>query len=71
MKTTKFKTNIKCSAWVEKVTPHLNQSIGQGNWEVDLQDPTRTLTIKLEASEAEINLALNKAGYKAEAMGSW
>ena len=70
MKTTKFKTNIKCAACVEKVTPHLNQSIGQGNWEVDLQDPKRTLTVNVDVSESEINLALNKAGYKAETIGS-
>jgi hypothetical protein len=29
MDTTKFKTNIKCSGCVEKVTPFLNESLGE------------------------------------------
>lgn len=70
MTTTKFKTNIKCSACVEKVTAPLNETIGEGKWEVDLQDPKRTLTITVEASASDINRALNKVGYKAEAIES-
>jgi len=66
MEKTKFKTNIKCSACVDKVTPYLNEVVGEGNWEVDLNDPTRTLTTKEKVSETEINEALKKAGYKAE-----
>jgi copper chaperone len=66
MKTTKFKTNIKCSACVEKVTPHLNEEVGAANWEVDLTSPQRILTISEEVSEAKIKEALQKAGYNAD-----
>lgn len=68
MKTTKFKTNIKCSACVDKVTPLLNESVGSGNWQVDLTDPQRKLTVQGDVSESHLNNALNKAGYKAEAV---
>lgn len=66
MEATKFKTNIKCSACVDKVTPYLNEVVGEGNWEVDLTNPSRILTTSEEVSETEIKEALNKAGYKAE-----
>jgi copper chaperone len=71
METIKFKTTIKCSGCVAKVTPVLNQTVGEDNWEVDLQSPDKLLTI---ASEEEINpadvvKAMETAGYKAEKIG--
>lgn len=66
MDTTKFKTNIKCSACVEKVTPALNEAAGEGNWSVDLQAPDRTLTVPEGVDETEMLDALNKVGYTAE-----
>jgi copper chaperone len=68
MEETKFKTNIKCSACVEKVTPSLDEVVGKGNWRVDLTDPQRTLTISATAESAKLNEALNKVGYRAEKM---
>lgn len=65
MKTMQFKTNIKCDACVAKVTPHLDSSVGHENWQVDLKDPQRVLTVK-EGEETKIREALEKAGYKAE-----
>jgi copper chaperone len=65
MEKTTFKTNIKCSACVEKVTPYLNEVAGENNWQVDLADPKRTLTIA-ETDENKVIEALKKAGYKAE-----
>jgi len=65
METTKFKTNIKCSACVAKVTPYLNEVAGENNWQVDLIDPARILTVQ-EADEKKITEALQKAGYKGE-----
>jgi len=70
MTTTKFKTNIKCSACVEKVTPHLNERVGEGNWEVDLQDPKRTLTVNGDLKESDINESLSNTGYKVEEIKS-
>jgi copper chaperone CopZ len=66
MENLKFKTNIKCSGCIATVTPHLNESIGEGNWQVDLNDPLKVLTIAVEASEQKVREALEKAGYKAE-----
>lgn len=66
MKTTTFKTNIKCDACVAKVTPALNEAVGSGNWNVDLTNPARTLTVNEETSEEKINEALQKVGYKAQ-----
>jgi copper chaperone CopZ len=62
----KFKTNIKCDACVAKVTPYLNESAGSGNWQVNLTDPQKTLTINSDVAAEKIQDALQKAGYKAE-----
>jgi copper chaperone len=66
METLKFKTNIKCSACVEKVTPALNKTAGEGNWSVDLTNPQRILSIEGDLDERKLNEALEKTGYKAE-----
>lgn len=66
MKTAKFKTNIKCDACVAKVTPGLNETVGEGNWNVDLQSPERTLTINAETQDHDVIEALKNAGYQAE-----
>jgi copper chaperone CopZ len=47
------------------VTPYLNEIAGENNWQVDLADPKRTLTIA-ETDENKVIEALKKAGYKAE-----
>lgn len=65
MEKTKFKTNIKCSACVAKVTPYLNEVAGENHWQVDLLDPARTLTVD-NSEDKKIVEALQKAGYKAE-----
>ncbi len=68
MKTAKFKTNIKCSGCVAKVTPFLNSTVGEDNWEVDVQNSDKILTIETdnEFSKYEIVRAVEKAGFKAE-----
>ena len=66
METIKFKTNIKCEACVAKVKPHLDAAENVENWEVDLKDPERTLTVTLKSNAADNVLkALEKAGYQA------
>lgn len=65
MKNLKFKTNIKCSACVAKVTPYLNESVGAENWKVDTNSPEKTLTV-VDGDEAQVKEALERAGYKAE-----
>jgi len=66
MEELKFKTNLKCDGCVAKVTPDLNETVGEGNWNVDLQDSQKILTVKSEASEETILKALKKSGYQAE-----
>jgi len=62
----KLKTNVKCSACVNKITPYLNEVAGVGSWQVDLTDPTRILTVKTNVSDQKVIEALKKAGYKGE-----
>lgn len=66
MNTLKFKTNIKCGACVATVTPHLTGAEGIENWQVDLQDPNRTLTVTTDKNAAEVAELVKKAGYQAE-----
>ncbi len=61
----KLKTNIKCGACVEAVSPNLNQ-LPNTKWKVDLSHPDRILEVKGDATEKEIKNALSKAGYKGE-----
>ncbi len=66
MESIKFKTNIKCDACIAKVTPGLNEAVGADNWQVDITNPAKVLTIKDDGKEKEVKLALEKVGYKAE-----
>lgn len=66
METLKFKTNIKCDACIAKVTPGLNEAVGSDNWQVDITNPAKVLTIKDDGKEKEVKAALEKVGYKAE-----
>lgn len=68
METLKFKTSIKCSGCVGKATPYLNSVAGEDNWEVDINNPDKILTVIPDAgvTEVEIVKAVQEAGYKAE-----
>lgn len=67
MKTIELKTNINCSSCVAKVTPTLNDAIGEQNWKVDTQNPKKVLTVTTEAlDESDVIEAVERAGYKAE-----
>lgn len=67
METLKFKTNIKCSGCVAGVTPALNKTVGENNWNVDIQNPDKILTIEAaNVSANDIKQAVEKAGFKAE-----
>jgi copper chaperone CopZ len=68
MENLKFKTTIKCSGCVAKVTPYLDEAVGKDNWKVDLQNPDRVLTVASETqvNEKDVVKALQDAGYKAE-----
>lgn len=67
MERAKFKTNIKCSGCIEKVTPGLNNLYGEGGWEVDLQSAEKWLTLSAENPDIEkLQSTLGQVGYKAE-----
>ncbi len=68
METVKFKTTIKCAGCIEKATPFLNNAAGAANWNVDVQDPGKILTVVMENNiqEQDIVKAVEAAGYKAE-----
>ena len=67
MKTIEVKTNIMCGSCIAKVTPTLNEVIGENNWKVDTANPKKILTVTNDnLGEADVIKAVEKAGYKAE-----
>lgn len=68
MNTIKLKTNIKCTGCLAAVTPNLNETAGENNWQVDLNDPQKILTVETDCSESEIIAAVKEAGFQAEAV---
>ena len=69
MKKLQFKTNIKCGGCLAQVTPHLNAVEGIQNWEVDIKNPSKVLTVQTEEVTFEqVQRAVNAAGFKAEAL---
>lgn len=68
MESIKFKTNIQCSGCVAKVTPFLNEALGEDHWKVDYNDPSKILTVIGENDKAKIIRAVERSGYKAEVL---
>ena len=67
MKKYQFKTNIMCSSCIAKVTPVLNEILGVNQWQIDIKDSKKILTVTSEsANEKDVIKALEKVGYKAE-----
>ena len=68
MENLKFKTTIKCSGCISRATPFLDERIGKENWQVDVQNPDKILTVVKDEnlSEDEIIKAVQDAGFKAE-----
>ena len=67
MKTIEVKTNIMCGSCIAKVTPTLNEVIGENKWKVDTSNPDKILIVTNEnLTEQEVINAVEKAGYKAE-----
>ncbi|CAM3996744.1 heavy-metal-associated domain-containing protein [Flavobacterium cucumis] len=67
----KFKTNINCMGCVAKVTPELNQLTEIENWEVDIQNKEKILTVTASSEkEVEIVQAVEKAGFRIEKINS-
>lgn len=66
METLRFKTNINCSGCVAKVTTFLNETVGEGNWQVDTKNPEKTLTVQTKLSQDQIQNSVKAAGFRIE-----
>ncbi|MEW5677131.1 heavy-metal-associated domain-containing protein [Flavobacterium enshiense] len=67
MKTKQFKTNINCLGCVAKVTPILNPLLGENNWEVNVRDKDKILTVPTEnLDEKSLLEQVKNAGFKIE-----
>ncbi len=63
----KFKTSINCNGCLAKVTPVLNKIEGIIEWDVDLGDQNKTLTVKSNDLSAEVVIdKLKEIGFRAE-----
>lgn len=61
-----FKTDIKCSGCLAKVTPHLEAIPGIEKWEVAIQNPDKILTVEADTVTAgEVKKAVAEAGFQA------
>ncbi len=65
MENLKFKTNIKCNGCLQTVKPHLDNISDLENWNVDLENPDKILSVntKVDAEESII-VAVQAAGYE-------
>lgn len=69
--TLKFKTNINCMGCVSKVTPELDKLTAIENWEVDIRNKDKLLTVEASSDkESEVIAAVEKAGFKIEKINS-
>jgi len=67
MENLKFKTNINCTGCLSKVSPQLNNEKGIEEWEVDLNNSQKILTVKSNStSEEDIVSAVKKVGFNIE-----
>lgn len=70
--TLKFKTNINCMGCVSKVTPELDKLTAIENWEVDIRNKDKVLTVEASSDKQdEIISAVEKAGFKIEKINSY
>ena len=66
-KNLQFKTNLNCGGCVSKVKSDLDTNNGIVEWNVDLENPDRILTVRSEGiTEEEVITLIKKKGFKAE-----
>ena len=67
MATLKFKTNINCNGCIATVTPFLLSEKDIKNWNVDIQNPNKILTVESEMLIKDKVIAkVKEAGFKIE-----
>lgn len=63
----KFKTNINCGGCIAKVKPYLDTKEGIINWNVDITNLDRILTVQTATlDESQIIDLIESINYKAE-----
>lgn len=63
----KFKTNVNCNHCINKITPVLNGDKSISEWNVDLTNDDKVLTVKGENVDGNsVVESLAKVGYIAE-----
>jgi copper chaperone CopZ len=63
----KFKTNVNCNHCLNKITPVLNSDESITEWNVDLANEDKVLTVKGEHVDGNSVIeSLSKVGYMAE-----
>jgi copper chaperone len=63
----KFKTNVNCNHCINKITPVLNGDESITEWNVDLTNDDKVLTVKGENVDGDsVVQSLSKVGYLAE-----
>lgn len=66
IKELKFKTNLNCGGCVSKVQADLNHKAGSGNWNVDITNSEKILTISADAiTEDEVIEIVKSKGFNA------
>lgn len=67
MKQLQFKTTIKCSGCLEKVSPFLNEQLSPEEWNVDILNPAKILTVNSDKMTAEeVEEKVKQAGFQIE-----
>lgn len=62
-----FKTNLNCGGCVSKIQSDLDNADGICEWDVDIANSNKILTVKSEGiSEEEIVAIIKSKGFKAE-----
>lgn len=62
-----YKTNISSEAELQRITPFLNNAVGPANWQLDLRNSDKMLTVYSPGmvNETQLLHAIRKARFKA------
>ncbi len=64
-----FKTNLNCGGCVATVKPHLDQADGVCEWNVDITNKDKILTVKSDGiTEEQVLDIIRNTGFKAESL---
>lgn len=62
-----FKTTINCGGCIAKVTPHLDANTDIKQWDVDINNPDKILSVETESlGQEDIKELVERLGFKAE-----